>query len=710
MIKTLNTFTWDGPGGIENLRFLVVQSGTKIDVIDTSIVPFSNGVIYSDIPTVSLEETNYSFTRVDGDLIVATGQPEIVRYAYDGVGITKSTGRIKTRDLFGVEDIFEGQDLTGGQGLTFRPPTVTDNHVYNLRNQTWGIPRFAANVSVFTDTITRFQQYTASVTAIKTAYPSNADSVLFALSPFAQSTSNPTRDLFWAQDIATNPPGSFRAPQGYFIIDALDRGASRLEEYARLMDENLTLSFRSIVLPTDRTAKGSSTVAEYAGRVFYAGFSSTLVGGDNKSPRLGSYVFYSQLVRSRDDIFRCHQEGDPTSKDSTDLIDTDGGFIRISGAYNITALANVGAGLMVFAENGVWMVTGGSDFGFTANNNLVTKVTERGSRYPNSVVVVDNTVMYWAEDGIYHVKPNAYGDWESASLTDLTIQTYYERIDEEYKSAAKGSYDSFDKKVRWVYQNILEDTGDSLELVLDLSLGAFYPNVIQTLTGVWPRVCSVVTIPPSSLVFIEENVTYLGVQVTDSGLDVVYRRRVEQEGVKETAYVVAFGKNLNGTYQYGFCSYSDPEFSDWRDVDPLFVGKDAYAYLVTGYSGGGDFQRDKQVPYITFHMTRTENGFEEIDGDLFPTNQSSCIMQAQWNWNNSAANGKWGTPRQVYRYKRLYSPSGVTDTFDNGESVISTKNKLRGGGKVLSLFIQTEPKRDLKLLGWSHTMEVNQSV
>ena len=44
--------------------------------------------------------------------------------------------------------------------------------------------------------------------------------------------------------------------------------------------------------------------------------------------------------------------------------------------------------------------------------------------------------------------------------------------------------------------------------------------------------------------------------------------------------------------------------------------------------------------------------------------------------------------------------TSVADDFDYGESVIVTKNKLRGSGKCLSLKIQSETGKDIKILGW----------
>jgi hypothetical protein len=111
--------------------------------------------------------------------------------------------------------------------------------------------------------------------------------------------------------------------------------------------------------------------------------------------------------------------------------------------------------------------------------------------------------------------------------------------------------------------------------------------------------------------------------------------------------------------------------------------------------------RKKQVPHVVFLFTRTEDGFDE---NMNAASASSCIVQAQWNWANSATSGKWGRPFQAYRYTRNYIPSGPLDAFDTGDGVLVTKNKLRGIGRSLSLKLQSEPGKDMKVLGWAVRM------
>lgn len=702
--KSLNTYSWVGPGGIENLRFIVVQVGRTIQIINTSIEPYSAGVIYQETLDVVEENPNFSFTTVGGDLVVATNRADILIYTYENDTITKSVGRIKIRDMFGVEDIWQGEDLTTGMGLVRRPTGLTNEHTYNLRNQTYATPKHWIN-----DMITTYYNGSAHHgNGWIRQYPSNADNANYALAPMPMADS-PLVDRFDVATLRDSPPGTFRSPMGYFIIDALSRGTSRLEEYAKLVDMFPSLSFKSISLPSDTTRGGARFVAEFAGRVFYAGFSNTVDNGDSKSPKLGNYILYSQLVRSEGDAFKCHQDGDPTSKDNPDLLDTDGGFIRISGIFNICYLVNVGRVLMIFAENGVWMISGNGDDGFTANNQMTTKITERGTKYPNSVTVVDGTVMYWSEDGIYHLRQNEYGDWHSSSLTEDTIQSFYEDIENKERIYCKGLYDSYDKKVRWVYNNYVDATGPSKELVFDVQLGAFYPNETLPLSGNrYPRVCSLALIPPFRVGRSQEPITYGLQDITYGGELVTYPSLVQVDGTKEVLYLSAYGHDF-GFVDYGFTTHSNLDFRDWADADG--VGVDAEAILVTGYLSGGDFSRNKQVPYINFHLERTERGFDESeDGNLTPIGESSCIVQSQWSWNNSPVNGKWGEPFQAYRYRRLYSPYGPTDNFDSGEAIISTRNKLRGMGKVLSLKIATEPYKDLKLVGWSVNMDMNSNV
>lgn len=691
-----SSFVWKAPGGYTEVEFVVVQTGSQVFIFDSTKRPVSGSLVYSfDIGTSSSK--SLSFASVDGLLIVASNTIDIRVLDWNGTSVTTSTGRLKVRDLFGVADIVNGENLLEGNSVTTRPSTRTDTHVYNLRNQTFALPRIDGNDEDVRDPIGMMSNNYG-------VYPSNSDNVVVYLYADANDANDRNSRRYFVSDNFKNPLGTNRAPIGYFIIDALERGDSRIAEKNKLYSQNPALTVPINTLPQDKTPDGASVVSSFAGRIWFSGFSSKLIDGDSESPRMGSYVLFSKLVKSSGDVFKCYQEGDPTSSETPDLVDTDGGFIRLDGAHNIQKMINVGDSLMVIAENGVWRISGGSGYGFKATDYLTTKITEHGSVAPDSVVVVDNTVMFWADDGIYHVAPNQYGDWVASSLTTNTIQTLFDNIPYTGKVAVKGLFDSYQRKVRWLYNTELSAGMDALELILDVNLGAFYTASVKQLSGTaYPKPVSIIRVPPFTIGNEEFNVIDNVSNIVVDGVSniVVSSQTSVINSVSELLYITATPTN-DGLFKFTFSYYYNTSFRDW--VSANSIGIDAPAFLLTGWTGFGDFQRMKQVPYLTIYALKTETGF---DGNLEPINTSSILTQSQWSWTNSAESGKWGPVFQAYRHKRVWIPDNVNSGFDDGNYVVKTRNKLRGRGNVLSLKFSTEPYKDFKLLGWSYIVNTN---
>ena len=422
---------------------------------------------------------------------------------------------------------------------------------------------------------------------------------------------------------------------------------------------------------------------------------------------MSSYILFSALVQSPADLGNCYQIGDPTSVEESQLVATDGGFVKLDEAYNINRLVNIGTGIVVVAENGVWFISGGSDLGFTATEYKVTKVTGHGCTASNSVVLVDNSVVYWGDDGIYQIAVNELGDLHANNLSTSTIQAVFNGISEVRKRFVKGRFDSYDRKIRWLYNNLPIPIEETKELVLDVELGSFYKHSIPTASATAPNVVDYIEVPPFKLAEVIEGVVDSGVQVVDSGVPVETTLIEAVDGQRELLYLTIL--DIQPTITYTMSKYSDTDFIDWKTFDS--VGIDAPATMITGYNGGGDFQRYKQVPYVSFHFEKTEDGFfTDGLGDIYPTHESSCKVQAQWEWANSATSGRWGKEFQAYRQKRAYIPEDTNDLYDNGFSVVTTKSKLRGKGKVLSLQINTEPLKDCRILGWSTITSVANNV
>lgn len=698
----INSYRWENAGGDPEKNLNVVQFGNEIKVFDLSITPTSSGLIYTyNFMTVSPSQS-LSFAVVDGLLIVVTGSKEVYTFTYEAPStITFTTSTLLIRDFFGTEDIDDGIDITRGSAVQNRPDSLSDAHLYNLRNQSFGIPRVDGNSEGLVDTMLSFANFS-------TVFPSNSDSVIEVLYPDAADADNRTIDRYFAQDLIKNPLGTTRTAQGYFIIDALERGVSRLANDVENRARYPQLVYPISSLPQDITPGGATAITEFAGRVWYGGFSGQVVDGDSKSPRMSSYVLFSKIVDSSQDINLCYQEGDPTAKNNADIVDTDGGFIRINEAYGIKRLLNLGSSIMIIATNGVWRIVGGTDKGFTATNFIVEKITDRGCTSADSIAVIDGGFMFWGDDGIYHVHTDQYGGWVAENISFGRIQKLYDKINIEDKRFSKGAYDNYERKVRWLYYNRTIDDSLTKELILDLTLQAFYTNTIMKVASQnFPKAVGMYVGQPYTIVNDDVNVLS-GVEDVLVGSEAVTLQSSVKSGVsqREIGYIVV--TDDSPTIQYTFAKYTNSEFRDWYSYDNQ--GVDAEAYVVTSHLAGGDFQRDKQVPYITVHCRRTETGFQEIGDNLVPINESSCLLQARWDWSNTNATGKWGREFQAYRYRKLYIPVDETDDYDNGFETVVTRNKLRGNGKVVSLRFRTEPYKNFHLYGWSMIFSVASTV
>jgi hypothetical protein len=722
----ISAYLWSDAAANGSNNIAVVQVGTQLKFFNTSSVPTSSGEIDSYTHPLPIR-SRLSYATIDGLLVVVgTGYKEVLVFEYDqdAEQVLESEVNLEVRDFWGIEDIDPdtGVDLRQGSGLSRRPDTLTDAHIYNLRNQSWAPPRRDGNNEFLVDPIGAFRgqelQYSGGLIPVpieRTSglYPSHRDSVNQALFPDANDGDDRTGDRFWPLHVLTNPESLGEAPRGHFIIDLMDRAESRLNALNDLSERYSTDGITTLIvyevddIPSDSTFNGPTCVESFAGRVFYAGFDNRGNGGDNYSPKLASYVSFSQVIESKSSLGRCYQLADPTSPYDSEIVDTDGGIVRIDGAERIVALRAVGRSLLVFATNGVWKIDGGTETGFAATNYEVVKVSDSGTESANSIVPVENSVLYWSTNGIYAIGANEVGDLSAQNISAQTIQTVFHNIPFEDRVSCTGAYDSIDRKVRWVYGNRLGSLEQPRELVFDVDLRAFYLSEIHRPFATEHFPAAMIETPAFRVGEVSEDVVVGTEVVTVGAEDVIITVKDPRDSVRELAYITI--TDFTPTPTMTFSTYRDGNFEDWSS-NMTIGGVDAPAFLLTGYVPGQDFQRRKQVPYITTHMKRTETGMELVDGDLVPANQSSCLMSARWDWSNSASSGKWTTPRQIYRYRRPYVPVDINDPYDNGFETVVSKNKLRGSGRVVSLKFETEPGKDCILYGWSAILGISGNV
>jgi len=660
---------WTSPSGSTDVSIGVIRVQDRLWFInllaETPSISYLNSGNYI---TVSGLGTNEIDTTVINNNFIITSKglalPIMLVYNSTLNVITQSSITLKVRDYWGVDD---------GLAINARPSTISVTHRYNLRNQNW-----------------RDADINSTKTSIA-VYPANSD--IWYLSKYANPSNAEYNTYNPGILVSTNTTNALAA-RGSAIIDAFYRGQSRQ-------------AFSGITgLPSDIETGAISTVASYAGRVFYSGVSSSVSSGDINSPNYSGYIFFSQVVTSNESLGACYQQLDPTAEELSDLVDSDGGTIHIPDVSKIIKLVPSKSSLLVFGENGIWELYGGGS-GFRATSFQVSKVSSTGVVNKNSIIEVNGSFLVWTNAGIYSITENNVDSrYKADNISLTTIQTYYNNLSELAKKYTKAFFDEKENKVRWLY-NDSETYSETnypnyynKELVLDLTLGAFYKNSFSSLATNSPYIAGYIPFPGFSVQSTEVAVFSGNDNVLSSTDAVTVLDPIA------TARGTVFGYlTFRGT-AFTISKYLNTSFVDWKSADG--TGALYTSYLITGYETFGDTVRGKQIPYAIFFFDRTENGFTQVNGNLQIDNPSSCIVQAQWDWANSANSGKWGNPFQAYRFKRNYTPTGEADPFDYGLRVIITKNKLRGSGKALSLKITSEPNKDMKLLGWSYKVEADQ--
>ena len=671
---------WNNPGGDTTVSLGIVRIKNRLWFLNMlSTTPSANKKNSGNYITIAgLSNAEIDVSVINNKCVIVSDDltdPVLLTYNPSTDVVSQTTIDVKVRDIWGVDD---------GLDVNERPASLSNTHKYNLRNQGWA-------PSIVTVTGADAIDYTKTVTG---SYPSNADQWSLG------KVSNPSSADYEKYDPNTllkNSNSNYQIAKGSYIIDLFNRGASRQTE------SGVT------GLPTDTETGQITTVASYAQRVFYSGIGSSVTGADDRSPNYSGYIFFSKVIQNDEDFGKCYQEADPTDPGINDLVASDGGSAQIPDATRIVKIAASRSSLVIFAENGVWELYGDTG-GFFATSFQVSKVSTNGVLNANSIVDVNGTFLYWSKAGIYILTPdNVSGRFAAESLSLTSIQTLFLDIPATGKNNCKGFYDEKENQVRWLYNDSASYSATNYinsynkELIYDLTLQSWYKNTITSQLND-PFVADYVEIP-----------TY-AIQGTEEG---VYKATDEVIVTSGDSVVVTTDIGINRDSQFSFLTisntsftlskYKNTQFVDWLAHDN--VGIDYSSYLVTGYELFGDIMRSKQIPYVFFYFKRTEDGYTLTPSSTLElNNQSSCKVQAQWGWTDSANSGKWGNEFQAYRLLRNYIPSGASDPFDYGEGVIVTKNKLRGSGKCLSLKISSETGKDMQILGWGHPVVMNSEV
>lgn len=702
----VNTYKWNNAGGDGLTQVMVVQVSGFLHFWKSSAAtvaaPMSSQILASTVDISAFVAAGGTFDTTlecqfsdgNGYLFVTHPSCDPFYCTYSAGTITGNRINVQIRDFTGVPD---------GLASNTRPTSLSAEHNYNLINQGWvsgnpwssvsfspvvlglgpktftvaaGLPvtlgdqaTIIANHStiglpttgpMMSGNITAYAgtSMTINVTSGSTGWfgftgndwlivPRNTAYIATWFSAVGNYPSN--SDVWWyfknasdvfdpATTLSNVTLGAGNGPRGHFILDAFSQQRDVISSLA-------ITDIQTLIRPR--------TVTWFQGRVWYAGVDAQQPAtGDANYYTWTENIYFSQVVSTVDDLGHCYQVNDPTSENLFDLLPTDGGVITIQGCGSVYKLFSIQNGLLVFAANGIWFITGSQGIGFTANDYTITKISNIQSISGTSFVNVTGLPYFWNEEGIYSVQPAQGGGLQVEPVTVGTIATFYNQIPMQCKKYARGDYHPIDYNIQWIYRDVNE-TGvqDRYQFNRILNFNtynkAFFPYSLPA-----PR-------------------------VTINGINYV-------SGPGGSAAPDPVFKYLTTTLSHVGLTWSDEHddtYVDWASNDG---GTNYTSYFITGYKLRGQGIKKFQPQYIQMY-SRTNGA------------ASSYKIQGIWNYANSRDSGKWSSIQLV---------TNALTRFDT----IFRRHKIRGSGYALQFKITSVDGMPFDIQGWAVIDTVNQGA
>lgn len=662
--ELVTTGDWTNVAGNAELEFLVVQKGSTLYFYNKSTLPYSGQVESNSVNLASYEQAGSAgaetvkcqFASIKGTLVVSSPAINTIFIEYNETGGTFTVNQIsfKTRD-------FDFQGDTEDYFTETTTGTASDARIYDSLNSGWadenngrddgGTP--ASPVSSLTYYFTTESQYPALT------HPW-----------FSGKTASDEFDIAGWKKIGA---GTSLSGNGRYVLDFFNKNRQAA----------VTGSGFSVSIANEIETTRFRCVESFSGRIFYSGLESSKNAGT---------ILFSKLIETTSDLGKCHQINDPTSEYFPDLLATDGGEIKIPDAVKIQKLYAYQNSLFVFAENGIWQITG-VDGVFKADAFAVNRVSRIGLLSPETFVAAEGVPFWWSRFGIHTLGTDSVsGQGQEQNLTIPTIQSRWDAIDTDAKLKVTGVYDSINKRIYWAYPDANETVESKLNnfLILDIPLQAFFPWKVSDQASSTDAVVGLAFYSGYGAKSLELDVTANnGVDdvVTSAGDDVV-SEQVSTFNSGDPAIILICRDGATNKITMG--GFTGIDFLDWGDTNYT-------SFAETGYDFIGDLVTKKNAPYIVTYCRLTETGFTGNENDGYEAvRPSSALLSSAWDFKDT-----FGTGQQIYRKKFpvVVDPSDL-DNYNYPEDMITSRVKVRGHGRSMRLRYESEQGKDFILVGW----------
>lgn len=774
-------------------------SDHKLDVV-------INLALVASIGQVMPVNSECQFAEGDGFLFVFNPYVDPVYLEYTGAPgaeVTANRITIQVRDTLGVREV----DSSGNEVPDdFRPPleppvSFLNDHLYNLSNQGWGLAWKAVSTTTFDppdstenypvldrvfvldqanlpirpgDNVRIYRtrhdfiylkavvnSYVGTNLNVNIISKNPPGPVVPASSWFVVPEPNPlaawkdqignypsNADVWWwfkdetgtfnpAETLDDISPPFTPAPKGHYILDAFNQ-------------DRLTVSRSSLTgIPNVVSIRRPSTGAWFAGRVWYAGINDKF-SSSPKFPHVPfiENIYFSQIVERVNQFGKCYQVNDPTSDERFDLLPSDGGVIVIQGTGIIHKLFPIINGLLVFAERGIWFITGSQGIGFTANDYTITKVSSIGTISASSFVDIQGFPMWWNEDGIYSLNAGEQGGLSVKEISaEAGIGNFYADIPLISRMHAKGYFNPVEFKVQWLYRHENEDATTSFPNVtarhqytrilnLDTLTGAFYPWTIDDNT-------------------VGINLPTINGIVAEGGKGGRFSPPFTFK------YLTSIFSSAANTHAVTFSESLDFNYIDFQRGSG--TGTHFTSFIETGYRVPSQGLKNAELPYIK----------------VLAEEASVLLLQSKWDWTTTSRTGRWsstqrlnftdkvwqttsqtglqigpgvhvfivanvGLPILVGDMVKAYVPGSIGDLYMIGRvnsysgqtlniavteavgiaqssnwiiipepiprSYVAKRVRIRGNGQAVQLRFESEERQPMNLIGWSSLVSVTGGI
>lgn len=428
----------------------------------------------------------------------------------------------------------------------------------------------------------------------------------------------------------------------------------------------------------DDKRSSPAACAEANARIWFGGFT----GSD-----LSQYVAYTQPVMATsfmgDSCSKCYAFNDPTAEYLNQPTALDGGMIKVEGAKNIHKLLGFADGVLVFASNGVWAITGFQGQVFQGNAFNIYKITDKGSITAGGVVEVENKVLYVTQDGINQIVPNDQTrSLKSESITDNVIGDLI-------------------KPMLAAYGNSYATTGVILFLRTSTGVMTAYDKVEDKVYFMFGQGTSTIVSSGTydSFFFLYGRITPDNMWVYDNKKGAFYKYVIDFSQMSAENMVVDWDNRTVITREgrpYRFIGGATSGTYAFKDVIDL---TNAGAYTYQDYSSYAIISNknalldpDKQIEAV--HCT-----FENSNYGTYPSNtDGACKLSVIYDNHAGPSTSRTSPEQDAYRHVPGRVPNYTTG---NVYRTVQTRLKVRGHGKHFRIKLRSVGSQNFKLVGYA---------